>query len=209
MKSFTSRLIATLIVTASTSVSAASSTDLTVKGLITPNACDLTISKGGIFDLGKISVNDLNEDLPTSVGRADFQLDVTCDEKSLIALNVVDNQSGTSTTSRALGLGLINGNQKIGYASMQFIPLHADTAAVAAIISSNSGATWRPIPSNAYLAPDEYVSAASLGGPNLPIEVKELSAELRVHAHIDAKKNLDLTNEVTIDGSATIEMVYL
>lgn len=122
MKSFTSKLIATLIVTASTSVSAASSTDLTVKGLITPNACDLTISKGGIFDLGKISVNDLNEDLPTSVGRADFQLDVTCDEKSLIALNVVDNQSGTSTTSRALGLGLINGNQKIGYASMQFIP---------------------------------------------------------------------------------------
>ena len=56
-------LTATLLLIGAGPVWAASSQDLTVKGVITPSACAPVVSGGGTVDFGKVSVKDLNTDI--------------------------------------------------------------------------------------------------------------------------------------------------
>lgn len=61
-------LITALMLTSAGTAMAASSVDLSVRGLITPSACEPTLSSGGVYDIGKISAKDLNVDDLTAVG---------------------------------------------------------------------------------------------------------------------------------------------
>ena len=65
---------------------AASSTDLTVRGLITPSACAPALSGGGVIDFGKLSASDLKPDNPTSLPEHSFQMTVSCDAPTLFGL---------------------------------------------------------------------------------------------------------------------------
>lgn len=39
--------------------------------------------------------------------------------------------------------------------------------------------------------------------------IKDLLTDMRIHTRIEAAKDLPLSNEVALDGSATIEVKYL
>lgn len=60
MKNYFAALSATALISVAPFAVAASSTDLTVTGVITPQACTPSLSNGGIIDNGKISAKDLN-----------------------------------------------------------------------------------------------------------------------------------------------------
>ena len=60
IKKYFAALSATALIGVAPYALAASSTDLTVTGIITPNACTPTLSGGGIVDHGKFSAKDLN-----------------------------------------------------------------------------------------------------------------------------------------------------
>ena len=60
MKLTLKALATALLISASAAAMAASSVDLSVKGVITPNACTPSLSGGGVVDYGKISAKDLN-----------------------------------------------------------------------------------------------------------------------------------------------------
>lgn len=109
-------LTAATLLLGSAHVLAASSVDLTVKGLITPSACTPTLSNGGAVDYGKISAKDLKVDQQTFLDSQTVQFTVTCDAATLMAMEAKDNREGSDANNDEMefGLGLINGTEKLG-----------------------------------------------------------------------------------------------
>ena len=113
MKTRLTTLAASVLLLHSANTFAASSVDLTVKGLIVPSACTPSLSGGGVIDHGKISAKDLKPDNPTVIGNHTLILAVNCDAPIKFALHSIDNRASSSIGSN-YGLGFINDTQKLG-----------------------------------------------------------------------------------------------
>jgi type 1 fimbria pilin len=186
----------------------ASSTDLTVTGLITPNACTPNLSSGGIVDYGKISAKDLKQDTSTRLEDRTLTLDVKCDGPMPFALFAKENRPGSASSASSLnfGLGKINETQKLGNYFLTMINAVADGVAVQTINSVDGKNDWK---SQIFMWPGQYMSVAATGNPGFPIPIQHVTLDLGIVASIARADGLDLTNEVLIDGSATLEMNYL
>lgn len=186
---------------------AASTVELTVKGLITPSACTPSLSKNGVIDHGKISVSDLAPDRHTIIGNDVLSLSVLCDASTLIALRAIDNRAGTAigTTNNKYGIGLVDGKKLGGY-FLTWSNSLADSVPAQSIGSEDQGQTWYR---EWIWYPNTYMSAADPADLSTPIAMQKLDVELGIQTIIDRTDGLDLSNEVPIDGSATLEVVYL
>jgi type 1 fimbria pilin len=120
----------------------ASSTDLTVTGVITPAACTPTLSNGGVVDNGKISAKDLDQVRETLVGTHPLQLSVSCDGPTQFALKPVDHQAGTAALTSWFG-PLDQRGRETGLGSSQRQNAVADGVAAQAIDSDDAGKTWK------------------------------------------------------------------
>lgn len=200
-------LTAATLLLGSAHVLAASSVDLTVKGLITPSACTPTLSNGGAVDYGKISAKDLKVDQQTFLDSQTVQFTVTCDAATLMAMEAKDNREGSDANNDEMefGLGLINGTEKLGGMELRLLNPVADSVPVATIGSYDGGITWgteRNLMRNNLIAP-------AVAGVNTPIPVQLWTADLNVMPFIAKTSGLTLTNEVAIDGSVTLTVRYL
>jgi hypothetical protein len=81
----------------------------------------------------------------------------------------------------------------------------ADGVPVQPLQSNDDGNTWFQ---SAFLAPSTLAAFRSTGGPNTPIAIKELITDLRIYTQIARADSLDLTNDVALDGSITLEVEY-
>lgn len=198
-----------LLITGTAPAFAASTVDLTVKGIITPNACTPGLSSGGVIDHGKMSAKDLNTDRVTALPTASLQMTVSCDAPVLFAIKATDNRL-SSGSGNFFGLGLINGTQKLGYYSLDLgsftNPPVADGEVVQSIASFDSGTTWEKYTSFEH---GLMLSVATLADVTTPRPTQELVTEVNYRGFINRTDGLDLSNEVNIDGSATLEVVYL
>ncbi|NCE90212.1 DUF1120 domain-containing protein [Pseudomonas sp. L13] len=208
MKTRLTTLAASVLLLNSATTFAASSVDLAVKGLIVPSACTPSLSAGGVIDHGKISAKDLKPDNPTSIGNHTLVLDVNCDAPIQFALHSIDNRASSSvSTSSSYGLGFINDTQKLGGYQIGFAnPLAEDGVVVQPIASLDQGNTWYK--ENSW-DPNLYMAVAAMDDDSQPLAVKDLRVDLQVNTFIMGTAGLDLSNEVTIDGSATLEVKYL
>jgi len=208
MKIIPHALTMAIIVLTSPLTFAASSTDLTVTGLITPNACTPNLSSGGIVDYGKIPVKDLKQNTSTPLEEKTLTLGVKCDGPTPFALFAQDNRPGSasSTSSLYFGVGKINETQKLGGYILTMINAVADGEVVQTIKSVDGKNDWK---AQFFMWPGQYMSVAAIGNASLPIPVQDLTLELGIATSIARADGLDLTNEVLIDGSATLEMNYL
>ncbi|MBD9589625.1 DUF1120 domain-containing protein [Pseudomonas sp. PDM03] len=204
-KKYFAALSATALIGVAPYALAASSTDLTVTGIITPNACTPTLSGGGIVDHGKFSAKDLKPDQATALPAVTLQLSVNCDAATAFRLLPTDNKSGTSHDGGDFGLGYINGDQKLGLFYVRIRTPIADGVAVQPLGSNNNGNTWFASP---VVEPNLLSAFGAVGGPATPIAIKDLQTDLRVTTQIARADSLDLTNEVALDGSATITIAY-
>jgi type 1 fimbria pilin len=200
-------LLAATLLIGSASAFAASSVDLTVKGMITPSACTPALSNSGSVDYGKISARDLNVDQVTPLTEQTVQLTVTCDAATLMALDADDNRPGSNYGGdiTEFGLGLINGTQKLGAMTLSLNTPVADGVAGRPITSVDGGVTW-VVARN--LTPDNLISVADTA-VDAPIPVQVLTSDLTVSPKIAPASQLTLTNEVAIDGSVTVTVRYL
>lgn len=200
-------LFATLLLTGAGTALAASSVDLTVRGLITPSACEPTLSGGGNVELGKISAKDLKADENTRLADQALQLTVTCDAATLMAIEPKDNRAGSASDigEFAFGLGLVNGSEKLGFFAMMVESAVADGADVGPIASRDGGLTWTRLIS---LINNGITSVAN-STTVAPIPVQSLVADLTIMPFIAPASGLTLTEEVPIDGSATLTVKYL
>ncbi|AZE82420.1 Beta-fimbriae probable major subunit [Pseudomonas orientalis] len=204
-----SLLSSALFLALTSSAFAASSVDLTVKGSITPSACTPALSDGGAVDYGKIAAKDLNLDKETSLPIQSMQFSVSCDAATLMAIRTIDNRVGSSSggpDSEKFGLGLINSTEKLGYMGLKFATSQVvDGAPAGSVSSENKEGPWM---NSRYWAHEIYV-APSVPSGSAPIPAKLWTAELRIAPKIAPTSELTLTGEVPMDGSVTVEVVYL
>ncbi|NVZ14021.1 MULTISPECIES: DUF1120 domain-containing protein [unclassified Pseudomonas] len=198
-----------LLITGTAPAFAASTVDLTVKGIITPNACTPSLSSGGVIDHGKMSAKDLYPDRIYPLPKVTLQMTVTCDAPVIFALKATDNRIGSGSGS-GFGLGFINGTQKLGSYSLTLgatgSPPQADGETVQAIGSFDNGVTWERWNS---FETGTYLSVATLADASIPRATQQLVTPVAYSGYINRTDGLDLSNEVNIDGSATIEVLYL
>lgn len=207
MKKSLSILCTALLLTGASSAFA-SSTDLTVTGLITPAACKPNLSGGGIVDFGKISTQDLNKDVQTRLPDRTVQLTVNCDAEIRFAIQPIDNRAGSSTAGPAFGLGLINGTEKLGRYYLEIVNPVADIPSTV-LYSANDGSSWYPLEDSA--ATTRYLIGfgnRDSGAWDLH-PLKDVAVDIFLNTAIAPTKTLTLTDDVLIDGSATLQIIYL
>lgn len=207
MKLLPGSLLTVMILATASSALAASSVDLAVKGLITPSACAPTLSNGGTVDYGKISAKDLVIDNMTHLEPRTVSFTITCEAATLIALQGQDNRAGSEYigNGRLFGLGLVNGNEKLGDYGFYLKNLLADGSASRVIRSKDNGATWAAAN---FMAPDFLMSVAD-DTTLSPIAVQVLSGDLELDTWIAPAEELTLGHELPIDGLATLKVHYL
>ncbi|MFL1504654.1 DUF1120 domain-containing protein [Pseudomonas sp. O64] len=207
-----STLAATLLMIGAGTVFAASSVDLTVKGLITPSACTPMLSQGGMADYGKIAAKDLQENQATPLPTTTFQLSVSCEAATLFALNGVDNRAGSASSpgDDSYGLGFINETERLGDFLIVLTNYRADNQPVSKLASRDNGATWIENSEDAIWMRSRLTAFGNNAGGNwAPIAIMTLNSDLTIHPSIAATSGLTLTQEQPIDGSATLELRYL
>jgi len=204
-----SRLFAlSLLLTAGSQVYAASSVDLTVKGIITPTACTPNLSGMGVVDYGKISVSDLHPDLITELPATSLQMTVTCEAPTLFALKGIDNSTGSIDPYNYYGLGMI-GDKNIGSYHLMLTNPIAD-GSPATHIASADGESWKNNEDNVW--PVVFLAAFSdqPGGPLwAPSPIQALSTDLVISPLISPTRRLNVLDELPFNGSATLEVKYL
>ncbi|NVZ22930.1 DUF1120 domain-containing protein [Pseudomonas costantinii] len=186
---------------------AASSVDLSVTGVITPSACAPSLSEGGRVDFGKISAKDLALYRTTELPPVTLKLSVNCEARTLFALNGRDNRQGSAHYFQPLyyGLGLVNGNQKLGsYEIGVFNPV--SDVPVVPLLSFDHGQTWLMNSFGSYMGHDYW---NAFGDSLTPKALQNVTVDLRISTSIAPARNLTLTDEVPLDGSATLDVVYL
>lgn len=201
-------LIASLLLAGTAHAVAASSIDLSVKGSITPSACTPSLSNNGTVDYGKLSAKDLNTDASTRLPPKFLEFNVDCDAATLYALKGNDNRAGSAFDSAPnnFGLGLINGDEKLGSFYLKFDSAIADDVPSRFITSYDGGKTWYPGPGGSlWVGAAVAVAYRSIS----PMRAKVLTGKVEVTSFIAPTNRLTLTEEVPIDGSVALTVMYL
>ncbi|XVJ49844.1 DUF1120 domain-containing protein (plasmid) [Pseudomonas sp. UBT] len=200
-------ITAALLLAGVSNVMAASSVDLGVVGVITPSACTPTLSNNGVVDHGKVSVLDFPESGNKALPKVTLQLVVTCDAPILMAVKPTDNRAGTAPYSwpEYFGLGLASGGEKIGWYQLVTYNASADDTP-GAFIDSDDGKYWWEA-DNTYWAAGMMRTVKGAGWAPLPLTT--FKADLEVQTTLVDKNNLPISEEIQIDGSATLDVVYL
>lgn len=199
-------LTAHLLIACAPAAHAASNTELSVTGRITPSACTPSLSDGGIVDHRKVTVKDLNPEKPTSLQNGTLYLDVHCEAATLFTLTTIDNRHGSSAIHpNHHGLGVVNDDQNLGSVAFGLFDAMADGAAVKTIMSRNDGVSWRV---SSYLGHAGLTSFASLADLTTPIAIKDLNARLTAFTTIVPANDLTLHDEIPIDGHVTVQLNY-
>ncbi|BDB17855.1 hypothetical protein cym2001_12200 [Pseudomonas sp. CYM-20-01] len=198
--------LALLLAACAPATFAASNTDLSVTGTITPSSCTPSLSNDGVVDHGKLTGRDLDIDLPTRLQPGEMLLQVHCEGATHFTLTTVDNRSGTSAINPVFhGLGMVNDDQMLGSVALGLFEPVADTAPVQTIMSRDGGASWGP---SSYLGHAALTAFSAAGAPYTPIAITELSARLRAFTIIAPASGLTLLDELPIDGHATLQLKY-
>jgi hypothetical protein len=208
MKQSLSLVTSAFLLMGASNLFAASSIDLRVVGALTPSACTPALSGGGMVDHGKISMSDFPGD--AYLPEVTLALSVNCEASTLMAVMAIDNRPGTAwyghDTDGAFGLGLYNSRRLGGY---QFLVknVQADGAAAPAI-ESVDGKTWFPAPEDQTWQVGWMRSVGAVGEADaLPVPVQSLAMEVLIQTRV--RKPTGATEEVPLDGSATLDIVYL
>ncbi|MBI6906832.1 DUF1120 domain-containing protein [Pseudomonas sp. SIMBA_059] len=203
-------IAAALMLAGVSTASAASSVDLSVTGKITPAACTPILSNGGLVDHGKVSVQDLKPRGNTQLPDATLTLEVNCEASTTLAIKVTDNRSGTVSynngTASFFGLGLAANDKKIGWYEVRMNNATAD-GELREMIESVDGSTW--LYAGTHWQPDWMRALNGASGSYAPLPMQTFKADLAIATWITDKTTLPVAEEILIDGSATLDVVYL
>lgn len=208
MKTRTLALMTTTLMAVLPQAFAASTTELAVQGLITPSACTLLLSNGGVIDHGKISFQDLKPNSNTVLQPRTLQASATCEGKTLMAIRAIDNRADSAPSMPLeinFGLGMATADHKLGHYTVQYRNIVAD-GAPAGSLKSLTGDDWEW---EEYVDPGFLYAFTSNSNAPIPQALERLDMEFLVRTVINKTEGWDANNEVNIDGAATFEIKYL
>lgn len=190
---------------------------IAIGGTVVPSSCTLSVDAGGV-DFGTIPLSEFNDDGGTAKPppRA-TQIRANCSGPTLLSLMIRDNRRDTLTgvhydDAGAFGIGKADSGSQLGFYRITPAAEGVVNGASAPILRSSdrsawieSGADWTKLDvasadGYAYLSPGTGAGPAGVMSAILPLNVALTIAPLAT---------LDLTREIVIDGSATIELLYL
>ena len=209
-------LVTTLLIGATPAAIAASTVDLSVKGTITPIACTPGLSNNGLVDYGKISYKDLSVDKRTQLQDKHLDFTVQCNGPARFALMMRDNRDGSAIVNSEIyyGLNRDSSGNNIGLYSLNFDPTQTvvdDLSQVYRTDSTTGGTAWsssssRPIAMGA----KSYLGFTDVAGSSAgPISIQNLTSRVTLETVIAPTSELDVSNDIQLDGSATLDVVYL
>ncbi|HIF6298116.1 TPA: DUF1120 domain-containing protein [Klebsiella michiganensis] len=212
----------------SLSTHAADSFNINVTGVISPAACEANITGGETIDYGTIPANTLTADDVTLLPAKQTAFTITCDAPTKLGFRTVDNRTSSRMTmseqvtfdwggrwSKNLlnGLGVDGQGNNIGGWAAELSATSSDTvSAPDGIYSLDDGTTWTKRPSTSTIALHNrsgFVQTIAEPGSVVPVAFSTLTSTLNIQALINPASTLDLSQPVTLDGSVTVEMVYL
>ena len=215
-----SALAASLLV--SFAAQAADTAELKVKGVIRPSACTPSFTGTNVVDYGTISAKGLSATAANVLEEKTIAFTVTCDAATKVAVRAIDNKASTVVTGlmtainssladkNAYGLGAAGG-KNIGAYSVRVITssFTADGATPDVVADAANNGTWAKSASGRFNADGTNRQSFAATGATTPGAYKTMSGNLGVTAVLDKGANLPLTQNIDLDGSATIEVQYL
>ncbi|VVE75733.1 DUF1120 domain-containing protein [Pandoraea sputorum] len=211
--------------------------DIKVGGHITPGACDIEISGGGMFDYGDMTVASLTavnpdaQNKPTQLGKKSLDFTMSCDNKVRVAFTMVDARSGSHSSDTTgttlfgtappspnvrykLGLGLADNKGKIGMYAVGFVDGLTVDGQDASIIVDDGTGVWKARPdvgpSGLFARDASRRLGALIDGDSItngPSLGKEYAGKLSVDVVLT--KLSALSKDFELDGLATMEIRYL
>ncbi|MGU0809943.1 DUF1120 domain-containing protein [Pseudomonas aeruginosa] len=188
--------------------------DLNVAGRIQPSgACSLALGNGGVVDLGTLTSRNLARDGYREFYRQ-ISLSIDCQTPTRVAIKGLDNREGTvlggETGIVGFGMGAAGGRKTGRY---YLLPLNrwGDGQRLVHLVKKTwSGSGWQvsDVGSTRYTSANDISSWAEPGQAN-PQAFKKITSDLEFVIQIAPASELDLSQEIAIDGSATMELVYL
>lgn len=190
----------------------AQSADLSITGRIFPGACTVELGNGGVADLGSIRAETLNAAEETALDPVTLPMTVACESEVRYAFTGTDNAGDSSPYTGRYGLGLTPTDEKIGSATIKVMDVTADTEVGNGTSSSDNGETWssaNPSGLNSILPSHLLGFAKTQGVTTGPDPIKSLQSTLEVRAYIEPTDSLTIGGDVPINGSVTIDLLYL
>ncbi|WP_083457643.1 DUF1120 domain-containing protein [Herbaspirillum hiltneri] len=196
----------------STNAHAADTAELVVKGTIRPSACLASFPGNSVIDFGTIKsdpqLKERFKDLPSQ--RIDMR--ISCDGPTKIAVKAIDNREATREkdipgidAGDHFGLGLYRGKSIGGYV-VRFGTAVADGQSVGILGRPNGSAAWS---SSTLRNLRQDGSQVSFGAGSTPVAFSELVAGLDISAKLSRVAYQLLADDIQLDGSISIEMLYL
>jgi len=191
--------------------------ELTLRAHFAPAACTPQLSNGGLVDYGTLLAKDLSATHENPLPTRPLQFSVGCDAPARFALRMHDNRDGSATggtDETAYGLDRDNSQNKIGRFYVNIDPADFVADAYGTLYrtdSTSNGAAWSsasarqiPIADNSYMG---FTDKA--GSTQGPVAIQHLTGILRIKAYLAPLQSLDLRQVVQINGSGTLEIIYL
>jgi hypothetical protein len=200
---------------------AQSTSNLALGGSITPAACTITIQDNGVVDYGTINKANLNPDpaLKTLLTDVILPTTVACSGPTRYAFRTIDNRidSRGGMLSPEFGLGKATDGSNIGSLAVRLgYVVVLDGIGGFSTLSNDGGATWfassqfvtnfPPVDVQPNVLHGTTTLSGSTAGPSM---VTNGQFNLRMQAAIRPANQLTWTDDLTLDGSATLELVYL
>ncbi|MBT2340318.1 MULTISPECIES: DUF1120 domain-containing protein [Pseudomonas] len=205
------------LVLACTQVQAA---DLQVTGSIIPGSCSLNIPTTAV-DYGRISVKDLSSVDYTKLNKLSTAFNITCDGPTLVGLTANDNRAaskkheamavidpGLATPTNSFGLGANADGDKIGAYSLHVRNYAVDGDSDFKTILRGGAGNWFGA-SDFMRSHPQYLLSWSPNAANSPHLLTTVSGELVIEAAINNTTELVVSEDLQIDGSATLELSYI
>jgi hypothetical protein len=197
--------------------------NLTVTGKIVPVSCNVTIDANGVFNYPDISAGSLNQSTPSPLGALDKNFTIHCPSAAAkVGFNVMDNQNTNAawptldvpgvTGAKAFGLG-VAGGKNIGAYALTMDTFAVDSA-TGALLSTNDPASGIWTANTGVTGLDNTVATTynlAKDTDTTPQPYQNYTGMLHVQASINSKDALAgaLDDNVSLQGSATINLVYL
>jgi len=176
-------------------------TDLSVTGRIQSGACSLALGNGGTIDLGTLSRKDLKESKTTLIQRH-VALAIDCQTPAQVAIKAINNRENLNG---GYGLGLTG---RKGQFYITPLDSFGDGKPLLQLYSGNGGQSWNENSGNFFMDPSSLTAWAE-AGETLPHAFRTIRSKLDFLIELPAARDLDLSQEIALDGSATLELVYL
>jgi type 1 fimbria pilin len=210
------------IALASSAAFAGPTAELKVTGVIKPVACTPTIGAGSaVVDYGNIASGALTAGQNKKLDTKEVPFTIACEAPVKMAVSAIDNRAASKVTGLAaqiggaagetsmFGLGAAGG-KNIGafHFAMKQGSFTGDGASVDTIGTASAGSPSWSKSAIGGMSTDRLLSWAP-SGTATPGAYQTVSGTLSVTAVLNKPENLNLTGDINLDGSATIEVKYL